>query len=144
MSLYDIVSRAQVSMSNLKITSSSASCSMRVWFIVCSRIRWPRGIMGFMHAFWNLQGKFSTAIAMFNFQPQFSSSTVIRYFSFHNAIVIFNAQLRLKLSTGIQFFNVQLRFQLSTAIQLFNFQPRFDYLHIKQPALPVTAVIING
>ena len=78
---------------------------------------WPRGIMAFTRAFRNLQGKFSTAIATFNFQPRFNFSTAIRCFSFHNRVVIFNAQLRFQLSTAIQIFNAQLRFQLSTAIQ---------------------------
>ena len=97
---------------------------------------WPRGIMGFTRAFRNLQGKFSTVIATFNFQKRFNFSTAIQFF---------NAQLRLQLSTAIQFFNAQLRlhfqprfnFQRSTAIPTFsptiptsnrdsNFQPRFQ------------------
>jgi len=80
--------------------------------------------MGFNRVFRNLLGKFSTAIATFNFQPRFNFSTPIRYFSFYSAIVIFNAQLRLKLSTAIQIFNAQRRFQLSTAIQFFKAQVR--------------------
>ena len=78
--------------------------------------------MGFTRAFRNLQGKFSTAIATFHFQPRFNFSL----FLLHNAIVIFNAQLRFQLSTAIQFFNAQLRFQVRFAFQ--------------RPAVAVTAV----
>ena len=56
----------------------------------------------------------------------FNRDSTFRYFSFHNAIVIFNAQLRFQLSTAIQSFNAQLRFQLSTAIQSFNAKLRFQ------------------
>ena len=82
--------------------------------------------MAFTRAFRNLQGKFSTAIATFNFQPRFNFSTAIRCFSFHNRVVIFNAQLRLKLSIAIRIFNAQLRLKLSTAIRIFNAQLRFQ------------------
>ena len=96
-----------------------------------SKLRWPWGIMGFTCAFWNLQGKFSTAIATLNFQPRFNFLLFQlpqrnRYFQRSTAIQFFNAQLRFQLSTAIQFFNAQLRFQLSTAIQFFNAQLRFQ------------------
>ena len=80
--------------------------------------------MGFTCPFRNLRGKFLIAIATFNFQPRFNFSTAIRYLSSQHAIGIFNAQLRLQLSTAIQFFNAQLNrdstFQRSSAIATFN------------------------
>ena len=81
-------------------------------------LRWPRGIMGFMRAFLNLQEKFSTAIATFNFQKRFNFSTAIRYFSF---------QQQSPFSTSNYDFNFQPRFSFSTLNCNCNFQPRFSF-----------------
>ena len=64
-------------------TNLKAHCNVYVLW-------WSRGILGFTCAFRNLQGKFSTVIATFNFQPQFNFSTAIHYFGFQHAITIFN------------------------------------------------------
>ena len=105
-----------------------------------TQLRWPRGIMGFTRAFRNLQGKFSTAIATFNFQPRFNFSLFQlpqrnRYFqtlncgsnfqprfSFSTLICDSNFQPRFSFSTLKCECNFQLRLELSTAIQLFNAQ----------------------
>ena len=89
------------------------------WIKGGSLLRWPRGIMGFMRAFRNLQEKFSTAIATFNFQPRFVISASNSNRLFHRL-------------TTISTFNRDSVFQRSTAIATSNrdsnFQPRFDFL----------------
>ena len=116
----------------------------RDWAVRCT---WPRGITGFTCAFQNLQGKFSTVIATFNFQPWFVISasntqplfsTTISTFNWQFSLSTLNCdsncQLRLKFSTVISTFNCdynfKLRLQLSTVIQLFNAQLRFQFLNV--------------
>ena len=85
--------------------------------------------MGLMRAFRNLQGKFSNAIAMLNFQPQFNFSTGDLLFQLpqHNRYFHY--------STAIATSNRNSTFRHSTAIPTFKCS-----LHFQHPALAVTAV----
>ena len=92
---------------------------------VKTKIRWPRGIMGFTHAFRNLQGKFSTAIATLNFQPRFNFSLFQlprrnRYFQRSTAVATFNRDSVFQRSAAIPTFNRDPDFQRSAAIPTFN------------------------
>ena len=78
--------------------------------------------MGFTRAFRNLQEKFSTAIATFNFQPRFviSASNSNRPFHRLTTISIFNRDSVFQRSTAIATSNRDSTFQRSTAIPAFN------------------------
>ena len=81
--------------------------------------------MGFTHAFRNLQGKFSTAIATFNFQPRFNFSLFQlpqrnRYFQRSTAVPTFNRDSVFQRSAAIPTFNRDPDFQRSAAIPTFN------------------------
>ena len=94
-------------------------------------IRWPRGIMGFTRAFRNLQGKFSTAIATFNFQPRFNFSLFQlpqrnRYFQRSTAVPTFNRDSVFQRSSAIPTFNRDSVFQRSSAIPTFNHDSVFQ------------------
>ena len=103
-------------------------------------IRWLRGIMGFTHAFRNLQGKFLTAIATFNFQPRFNFSLFQlpqrnRYFQRSTAVVTFNRDSVFQRPAAIPTFNRDSVFQRSSAIATFNCdcnsQARFNFSTLK-------------
>ena len=90
-----------------------------------TNLRWPRGIMGFTRAFRNLQGKFATAIATFNFQPRFNFSLFQllqhnRYFQRSTAVPTFNRDSVFQRSAAIPTFNRDSVFQRSSAIPTFN------------------------
>ena len=96
-----------------------------------SHLRWPRGIMGFTRAFRNLQGKFSTAIATFNFQPRFNFSLFQlpqrnRYFQRSTAVPTFNRDSVFQRSSAIPTFNRDSVFQRSSAIPTFNHDSVFQ------------------
>ena len=98
------------------------------WIKGGSLLRWPRGIMGFMRAFRNLQEKFSTAIATFNFQPRFviSASNSNRLFHRLTTISTFNRDSVFQRSTAIATFNCNSSFQRSTVIPAFNRDSTFQ------------------
>ena len=81
--------------------------------------------MGFTRTFQNLQGKFSTAIATFNFQPRFNFSLFQlpqrnRYFQRSTAVPTFNRDSVFQRSAAIPTFNRDSVFQRSSAIPTFN------------------------
>ena len=112
------------------------------------------GYNDFCRCFSNLQGKISTVIAAFNFQPWFNFSAAIHYFTFQCWIIIFNIQLLFLINsqpwfsfsmflwfpilTTIRLFNTQQQFQLSTAIcilsvQLWFYHSLFNYWTFTSP-----------
>ena len=103
----------------------------RIRQIALDLVWWPRGIMAFMRAFRNLQGKFSTAIAMFNFQPRFvvSASTTESLFSTLNCD--WNFQPRFGFSMLKCDSNFQPRFSFSMLNCDSNFQPRLSFSMLK-------------
>ena len=98
------------------------------WIKGGSLLRWPRGIMGFMRTFRNLQEKFSTAIATCNFQPRFviSASNSNRLFHRLTTISTFNRNSVFQRSTAIATFNCNSTFQRSTVIPAFNRDSTFQ------------------